>query len=468
MWWTWPGILWDAAFTGRTARPDIEAVARERLVRLLHAARRDSPFYARHLHALGGDDTPLQAIAPVTRGELMGAFDDWATDRAITRAGVEAFIADPARLGTDFLGRYAVWTSSGSTGEHGIYVHDAHAVAVYDALELVRFRRLDPTQWLGAACLLGERYAMVAATGGHFAAHATAMRLARVNPWLGDRARVFTIQQPFEQLCAQLEAYRPSLIATYPTVAEVLADEQAAGRLKLALHELWCGGEHLSDAVRSHIEAGLGCRVREAYGASEFLPIAWECGCGQLHVNADWVIVEPVDAQYRPVPAGVTSHTTLVTNLANYAQPLIRYDIGDRIVWSDAPCACGSPLPTVKVEGRCNDTLAFRDRHGRTVKLLPLALATAMEEDAGVFGFQLAQTGPATIELRLAPEAARHCETPERCRAALARLLMAQGLAHVRVDWKGHPPVRDAASGKLHQVLNATRPVRPGAAHASH
>ena len=35
---------------------------------------------------------------------------------------------------------------------------------------------------------------------------------------------------------------------------------------------------------------------------------------------------------HRPVPAGRLSHTTLLTNLANHLQPLIRFDIGDRIV----------------------------------------------------------------------------------------------------------------------------------------
>ncbi len=468
MLWTWPGILWDAAVTGVGGTAAIETAARQRLTRLVHAARKGSPFYARHLRAVGADDAPLSALPPVTRTELMAHFDDWATDRAVTRCDVDAFIADPERLGTPFLGKYAVWTSSGSTGEHGIYLHDEHALAVYDALELVRFRRLPPTQWMSAACLFGERYAMVAATGGHFAAHATAARLARINPWLGDHARVFTIQQPLAQLTDALDAYQPTLLATYPTVAEVLADEQAAGNLHLKLQELWSGGEHLSDAVRAHIRQYLGCRVREAYGASEFMPIAWECDHGALHVNADWVIIEPVDAHLRPAAPDRPSHTTLITNLANFAQPLIRYDIGDRVTWNSRPCTCGSAFPTVKVEGRCNDTLAFRDPHGRMVKLLPLALATAVEEDAGVFGFQLAQTGPASLELRLAPQS-RDCEAPERCRTALARLLDAQGLTHVRIDWNGGAPVRDAASGKLHQVLNAVRAQTPNrAARATH
>jgi phenylacetate-coenzyme A ligase PaaK-like adenylate-forming protein len=50
-----------------------------------------------------------------------------------------------------------------------------------------------------------------------------------------------------------------------------------------------------------------------------------------MHVNADWVIWEPVDAQGHPTPLGGLSHSTLLTNLANHVQALIRYDVGDQI-----------------------------------------------------------------------------------------------------------------------------------------
>lgn len=459
MFWDWTGALWDAYLSGLGGAAAIEAKARARLAGLVRGARLGSPFYARHLHGLS-DTTPLPDLPPVTRRALMADFDEWAIDRAVTRRAVDAFLTDPQRLGRPFLGRYAAWTSSGSTGEMGIYLHDEQALAVYDALELVRFRGLGPLQWPGAACLAGERYALITATGGHFAAHATAARLANLNPWLADHLRVFTIMQPLPDLVAALRRYEPSLLATYPTVAEMLADERAAGRLPLRLRELWCGGEHLSPALRAHLEHCFGCRVREAYGASEFLPIAWDCGQGALHVNSDWVLVEPVDARGQPAAPGRPSYTTLITNLANRVQPLIRYDIGDRVTPLRAPCPCGSPFPAIHVEGRCNDTLALRDARGHTVHVPPLALATAIEEDAGVVGFQLAQTGPATIELRLDPAAAGDPAAPARCVQALIRLLGAQGLGEVRIEWKGRPPQRDAASGKLRQVLSALGPVR--------
>ena len=46
----------------------------------------------------------------------------------------------------------------------------------------------------------------------------------------------------------------------------------------------------------------------------------------------------------------------LVTDLSNFAMPLIRYQIGDVATLSDQPCECGRGLPVLeKVEGRDAD-----------------------------------------------------------------------------------------------------------------
>ena len=138
---------------------------------------------------------------------------------------------------------------------------------------------------------------------------------------------------------------RPTVIATYPTTALMLAEETRAGRLRIAPAEIWTGGETLTPAMRRFVEESFGCRVGNSYGASEFLAIGAECRCGQMHLNEDWVILESVDEHLAPVPDGEPGHTTLLTNLANHVQPLIRYDLGDRVTLHREPCACGSALP---------------------------------------------------------------------------------------------------------------------------
>ena len=83
----------------------------------------------------------------------------------------------------------------------------------------------------------------------------------------------------------------------------------------------------------------------------------------------------------------------MLTNLANQVQPLIRYDLGDRVTFRELPCTCGSHLPVIDVSGRCDATLRLgAARH--SVQVLPLALSTVLEEEAGLFDFQLIQHGP--------------------------------------------------------------------------
>ncbi len=117
----------------------------------------------------------------------------------------------------------------------------------------------------------------------------------------------------------------------------------------------WSQIKSRSRQIGERLARQFGCVVRNSYGASEFLSIAWDCGAGRLHVNGDWVLLEPVDAQLRPVAPGTASHTTLLTNLVNRVQPLIRYDLGDAITVHPDRCRCGCPLPTIEVDGRHDD-----------------------------------------------------------------------------------------------------------------
>ncbi len=267
----------------------------------------------------------------VTKSALMDRFDDWVTDPAVDLAGVTAFLADGKHIGERYLGRYVLWKSSGSTGEPGIYVQDGDALETCDALMAVH---LDPARFTAAhawrIAARGGRAALIAATGDHFASIASWQRLTRNSPWIA--ARSFSIMDPLPRLVRELNAYRPAFVASYPTMLALLADERKAGRLAIDPAGLWSGGECLPASVRAEIEAAFACPVVNDYGTSECMSIAFGCDEGWLHVNADWVLLEPVDDDFRPTPPGEPSRTVLLTNLANRVQPIIRYDLGDSVV----------------------------------------------------------------------------------------------------------------------------------------
>ncbi len=432
----------------------------QRLARLLEAAQA-APLYRERMPA---GHRPRAAdwrrMPAVTRRELMARFDEWVTDPLLRLDELRDFTADAERVAEPWLGRYVVWESSGTSGQPGIFVQDAQAMAVYDALEAVRHRA--PTRatrgWLSAFNPLEifgtpDRSALVTATGGHFASIVTFDRLRRVNPWLGAVSRSFSLLQPTEELVAALNEFQPTLLATYPTAAALLADEAEAGRLDIHPRCVMVGGEALSKAVRERVQRVFQAQVRGSYGASEFLPMAWECAHGHLHINEDWVLLEPVDEKHRPVPPGQQSHSVLLTNLANLVQPLIRYDLGDQVTLSGQRCACGSVLPVIEVRGRVDDVLHVPSvRKGQTVSLLPMALCTVIEEQCGVFDFQLCQRGPQTLVLRVPLRGAEAQAAIDRCREALQRFAQLQGAAPIQVLGESGCDVPRGRSGKAFRV----------------
>lgn len=333
-------------------------------------------------------------------------------------------------------------------------------MAVYDALEALRRSTPRPLQrWLDPI-QLAERIAFVGAISGHFASIVCMNRLREINPMMARCLRCFSIMQPTGALVDELNAFAPTVIATYPTVAALLADEACHGGLHFFPSEVWTGGETLSAAVRERVERELHCVVRNSYGASEFMPIGWECDHGQMHVNADWVILEPVDECGLPVSAGVLSSSTLITNLANHVQPLIRYDLGDQITLSPEICECGSSLPVIEVQGRLDDALVMAGRDGKLLTLLPLALTTILEDEAGVFDFQLCQRDDHTLVLKLDLQGVCAAAAVARCRKALEDFARTQGLAPICVIEELGQSVSRGRSGKVKRVVAKPNPKR--------
>ncbi len=432
-----------------------DALAQRRALRLA-ALFKAAAHTRRYAPLLAGRDPArvrLEEMPRMHKPALMAAFDDGVADPALHLDGLRRFLADHTRLGEPYLGRYVVWESSGSSGEPGVFVQDAAAMAVYDALEALRRRPLRPLARLWDPWYLGERIAFVGAVDGHFASTVSVQRLKRLNPVLGQRLHALSFLQPLPDLVARLNELAPSIIATYPTQAALLAAERQAGRLRASPAELWTGGETLTEKMRGQIESAFGCPVADSYGLSEFLALASECRCGTLHLNSDWAILEPIDADGRPVPPGVASARALLTNLANHVQPLIRCDIGDRITLLPEPCACGSALPALRVMGRCDDTLHIGPVPARAVGFTPLALTTVLEDDAGLFDFQLLQHAGARLQLCSGAAGADAEAALQRGRAALLQLLARHGVAGVHIDCQAACPPRRGRSGKIQRVL---------------
>ncbi len=439
--------VWELQRNKKGSWAEIAARQNERLVNLVQFAREHSPLYRRLYRHLPTGIDDLSRLPIVTKPELMEHFDEWITDMEVTRASVEEFIADPTRIGQRYLGRYAVWTTSGITGRRGIFVHDDNAQTVYTALLIARTSRHM------RSLLRGGRVAVLVISGGHFTLTALLEGIRRRYPLVVGALRSFSALSPPSELVRELNAFHPTSLIGYPTLMRLLVQERVAGRLTIEPELVTTEGEWLSPATRAQIETTFHCTVRDTYGASEFLVIASDCGHGWCHVNSDWVVLEPVDHAYLPVSPGQASHTVLLTNLANRVQPIIRYDLGDSVTVSPDPCPCGSPFPAIRVEGRRDDIMYVQAADGRMVPLLPLVLGSVAEDAPGVNRFQIIQVNPVTLRVRLETETgADRARTWEELHRRLYGYLALQGVPSVEIELAPEDPQSDPVSGKFRQV----------------
>jgi phenylacetate-CoA ligase len=445
---------WDVWRTKRAGTPAILATQQKRFQSLLEFTRLHSRFYQRLYQHLPQHITQLTDLPPVTKGDLMQHFDEWVTDPQVRHNEVNTFIADMALIGVPYLGRYAVWRTSGTTGSPGIFLHDADALATYIALLITRcylswttvdnFWRMIQQRW---------RTAFVFATSGHFASNTFETVTHQLRPGSSETPPIFSAHMALSDLVDALNARHPAILATYPSVLATLTREQASGRLKIKPILIATGGECLKPFVKQQAIEVFQCNVHDAYAASEFMGIAFDCPHGRLHVNSDCVILEPVDADYQPLAPGSPPHTVLLTNLVNRVQPIIRYEMGDSVSFDTHPCRCGNPLPTIVVEGRDDEILSFATPMGKYVDILPLPLATVVMVIPGVQRFQLIQTGAKVLKVRL--EMMPDTDTAQVWQVVVDHLreyFNSHGLSSVEIECSNEPPLRQTVSGKFRHV----------------
>ncbi len=452
-------VVADAWWTKRRGRAAIDRRQRSRFRDMVAFARAESPFYRELYRGLPNDaDDP--AMLPVSdKRMLMARFDDWCTERALSFNGVETVIADPARVGERILGRYTAVTTSGTTGRRGVFLIDPPTRMVVNAMA---GRML--ASWLAPSDVVKLararcRMAMVMASEGHFASSVAAAQLKRQR---GERVEVLSARMPLPEIVSRLNRFQPAFLAPYASMAALLADEQAAGRLRIAPVLLALSAEGLAVAEYRRIAGIFGAKVGNSYAASECPFLSYSCDHDWLHVNADWVLVEPVDADHRPVPPGTPSHTVLISNLVNRVQPILRYDLGDGVLERPDPCPCGTPLPAIRVQGRAADVLTFRRSDGTSVRIAPLALSAALDGVDGVTLAQVVQAAPHRLALRLklAPGADADRAWGDAT-SGLAVLLAEHGLETVAVDRDERPP-EQSPGGKFREVIHLPEKRREG------
>lgn len=280
----------------------------------------NSPFYAEAHRGL--EKAPLEALPVVTKQTLMERFDDLVTDRDVRLANVEAYL-DHAAATDLFRGHYRVTATGGTTGRRGVFLADPEEWRTV----LASYSRA--YDWAGVAGGLTTRLRM-AVISSRNPTHQSSIVGATIASRFVPTLRLDAIQ-PIAEVVAALNEFRPNSLVGYASILRTLAEEQVAGRLHVTPRAVMSASEVLTPDTRERIRAAFDVPATNVYGATETAGIASECRLGHLHRYEDLVIAEVVDEDNQPVPEGEFGAKTLVTVLFSRTQPLIRYELSDRI-----------------------------------------------------------------------------------------------------------------------------------------
>lgn len=439
---------WDCLRAGRGGADGISSRSRSRFAAAVAHARTASPFY-RELYAGvpdGGTDPEL--LPPTDKGMLMERFDDWVTDPRVRLAEVRDFLADPGRIGEPYLGEYLTARSTGTTGWMGFVLKDRRETAVQNAVRLrAVLRWLAPSDLVDLAWRRG-RTAAVTATGRHFIGITTIS-----SPGMRRRAaQIISAQAPTAEIVRRLNELQPAILTGFASMISILASEQEANRLRISPVLVTSSAEALGEEERRRVARAFRSKLGNTYATAECPFIAHDCEQGWLHLNEDWVLFEPVDAEDRRVPPGEASDGVLVTNLANRVQPTLRYRLDDEVVLRPDRCPCGSSLRAIRVLGRDVDVLRVAGETGE-IEISSSILGTAVGPVGGITGFQLEQTAPAVLRVRLRFGADADPERAWRAtEEALRALLAKKGAGHVRLERADEGP-QPGAEGKYRKLI---------------
>jgi phenylacetate-coenzyme A ligase PaaK-like adenylate-forming protein len=420
----------------------LEAERQRALRALLSFATEHSPFHADRLAGIDlaeFTEEQLPSLPVMTKRDMMAGFSEVVTDPRLTSDLVDHYLLAVDQGADDYLlDRYRVITSSGSSGLRGSYVYGWDD---WTTLGLMASRsRLSMVD--------GHPRPPGSATVNLFGSGPTTLSSA-MSSFLAPEDDPFMhvpMITPVPELVAILEAARPVVLQAYPSALDLLIHEARCNRLHIHPRYVESGGELLTERTRGDVREIWGAEIDDCWGLSEGI-YAFSCpAAGGMHLPDDLIIVEPVDLEGNPVPPGKAAAKVYVTNLYNYTQPLIRFEVADGLTVFEGQCDCGSAHRRIdRLTGR-ND-MVFE--YGEGVRIYPMVLGFAVELERGLIEYQVRQTRRGVIIRAVMEPSVRTESLHRRARAVLDEA----GLVNPDVTVELVDHIDRLPSGKLRQFI---------------
>lgn len=310
-------------------------------------------------------------------------------------------------------GKPTVIRTSGSTGRPIAVSRTAVSQLFFNALNL-RYH-----MWHGRD-FMARNASIRALRGGQ----AAAAEQGRGMPWVpGYPSGEMFFQDSNDPVEVQLDwlcATDPQYLVLYPSVLrELLVLSERTGRKPATLREVTTMAEMLDPALRDECRRVWDVPLHDIYSSQELGLVALECPAApHYHVQSESVLVEVLDDRGRPCAPGQIGRV-VVTDLHNFAMPLIRYEVGDYAEVGD-PCPCGRGLPVLsRIFGRYRNLLIAPD--GR--RFLPgfTDLVKDVMQKAPIRQAQMVQQTADSIDFRVVAGETLNPDQHREIGAAVAR-----------------------------------------------
>jgi len=392
-------IMADMEAADRLSSAELEQLQRARLREFIESCYRHVPYVRQRMQTAGlvpGDVNDVTDLRPLG---------------VMTKADIRAHRGE---LRSDVAQRLATFTTGGSTGEPLVFDLGKRRVASRVAC------RQRVAGWWGLS--IGDP---------EIAIWGSPIELGRQDWIRGLRDRMLGSQllSAFEMNEARMSQYLDVLehqgcrqLFGYPSAIHLLclhAKRQGRNLRRVGVKAVFVTGEVLFAHQRALITEVLNSPVADGYGGRDSGFIAHECPQGGMHVLADTVIVEILDAEGRPVPVGEPGEI-VVTDLYSEEAPFIRYGTGDIGIASSRRCQCGRALPLLeRIDGRSNDAVVAPD--GRLINAL--ALVYPLREIEGIEQYRICQKRVDCFHVQLVCNGAFEKKGEDKIRAGWQQLL---------------------------------------------
>jgi phenylacetate-CoA ligase len=245
--------------------------------------------------------------------------------------------------------------------------------------------------------------------------------------------------------------FKPKYIYGYPSAIFTFFDKllkiKSYDISKIKLNAIITTGEVLHSYQRTFLEEILNCPVVNEYGSCETGPITFECKNRNIHLMADNLYIEIIN-NGRAAKANETGET-IITELFNYVNPLIRYKLGDRIKLKEIlnyNCPCSRNLPVIeKVKGRTSEIVKLPNDKIIHSEIFDYISDKLLESNGGIKQYKVTQQNIGEFHYDIVPSGHFSDKTLELLRTLIQEYLGSE--THLTVNIVENIPVTE--SGKL-------------------